>query len=226
MLSKVGGLLGRARRRMIPSRSSAAGSPTLEEQFGKRCRHEGDSSRRKPAQHQKTQERIERPSTQPIHRKKRPPQPPPPSRRPRRKRPRQCISRRTDKLEWRANLTKSRGEAAVQVQGGRAKTFLWVVALASGARSVQRLLAEAKGQRDARRSVPWRIPQASCEGPREYCSSLHPSDQPAALCWPVGCSVVWRTSPALGRGCVHFVRQTWELGVLLAAPVLGAGVQR
>eukprot|EP00903_Cladosiphon_okamuranus_P016605 g15318.t1 len=59
----------------------------------------------------------------------------------------ECISRRTDKLEWRANLTKSRGEAEVQVVGDRAKTLLWVVALASRTRNLGNRVVDAKKRR-------------------------------------------------------------------------------
>ena len=66
---------------------------------------------------------------------------------------RQCISRRTDKLEWRASLTKSRGEAAVQVVGDRVKTLLWVVALTSRTRQLGKRLVNGKRQRALLRSV-------------------------------------------------------------------------
>lgn len=76
---------------------------------------------------------------------------------------RQCISRRTDKLEWRANLTKSRGEAAVKVVGDRAKTFLWVVALASRTRNLGKRVADAKRRRAMLRWVLSRSPPTLSE---------------------------------------------------------------
>ncbi|CAM9293543.1 unnamed protein product [Ectocarpus sp. 6 AP-2014] len=61
----------------------------------------------------------------------------------------ECISRRTDKLEGRANLAKSRGEASAAEDQER--TLLWVVALVYTAVDIKRLLERTKKRREAHR---------------------------------------------------------------------------